>query len=124
MQIGDKVWIFDSNRRQYHDDKGNKLDRCWFKYYFKDQIILGETKQSWIVGSEYSNTDSKSNYKVNKKTLTYTYGYGHDGILYTSEEQVNQLCWMNDNHYKISEMVRNCKNYDKIRKIEEILNQE
>ena len=50
MQTGDKVWIFDSNNREYKDDKGNQLDRCWYRGHFVEKYIIGETKQSWIVG--------------------------------------------------------------------------
>jgi hypothetical protein len=124
MQIGDKVWIFDSNRRKYEDDKGNKLNRCWYRYHFIERYIIGETKQSWIVGYKDSSLADRINYKVNKKTLTYstTNLVAHDGILYTSEEEINRKCWLNDNQYSIRERVSRCTDYEKLKKIEEILN--
>jgi hypothetical protein len=123
MQIGDKVWIFDSNNRQYKDDKGNKLDRCWYRGYFKERYIIGETKQSWIIGFEKSSIEDRTNLKVNKKTLIYstTNTCGFNGKLYISEEQVDQECWLQDNYYKIQEQVRRCRDYNKLKKIEEIL---
>lgn len=117
LKVGDKIWIFDGNTRYYEDNKGNKLDRCWYRGHFVERIISDETKQSWII--------EHGKIKVNKKTLTYstTNMYGKDGKLYISEEEINQVCWLNDNHYKISEMVRNCKDYNKLKQIEEILNE-
>lgn len=124
MQVGDKVWIFDSNRRRYEDDKGNKLVSCWYRGHFSENYIIGETKQSWIVGCKGSSLDNRNNYKVNKKNLTYstTNMYGKDGRLYISEEEVEQNCWLHDNRYKIREQVERCSDYDKLKNIEEILN--
>lgn len=31
MQIGDKVWIFDSNKRIYEDEQGNKSNTCLYR---------------------------------------------------------------------------------------------
>lgn len=123
MQVGDKVWILDYNRRQYEDDKGNKLDRCWFRYHFDERYIIGETNQSWIIGYKNSKPEDKYNIiKLNKKSLTYKPDPGKDGRIYTSEEQINQICWMHDNLIKIVERVRGCNDYNKLKKIEEILN--
>lgn len=124
MQIGNKVWIFDSNRRKYEDDKGNKLDRCWYRYHFTEKYIIGETTQSWIVGYKNNSVDDRSNYKVNKKTLNYstTNLVAHDGKLYISEEEINEKCWLNDNKGNIRERVSRCSDYEKLKKIEEILN--
>ena len=108
MQVGDKVWIFDSNRRRYE---------------FVEKYILGETKQSWIVGYKTASIEERSNLKVNKKTLIYstTNTLSLDGRLYIYEEEIDRECWLNDNHYRIKELVGECKNYDKLKKIEEIL---
>jgi hypothetical protein len=124
MQVGNKVWIFDSNRRKYEDDKGNKLDRCWYRYHFTEKYIIGETTQSWIVGYKNNSVDDRSNYKVNKKTLNYstTNLVAHDGKLYISEEEINEKCWLNDNKGNIRERVSRCSDYEKLKKIEEILN--
>ena len=124
MQIGDKVWIFDSNHRVYKDDKGNKLVRCWYRGYFVERYILGETNQSWIIGYENASADDRYNVKVNKKTLTYKRETPYDGILYTSEDTIDQLCWIHDNQYEIMEQVRKCNDYNKLKKIQEILTKE
>jgi len=54
MQIGDKVWIFDSNNRVCQDDNGNKLDRCRYRGHFRndydklrkiEEILLSDNKE-------------------------------------------------------------------------------
>jgi len=123
MQIGDKVWIFDDNRRVYQDDKGNKTVSPWFRGHFVEKYIVGETKQSWLVGYKGNMLDDKTNIKVNKKNLTYSIGnnYGRNGKLYISEEEINQKCWMEENLRIIIRKVEQCTDYEKLRKIEEIL---
>jgi len=83
MQIGDKVWIFDGNRRIYEDDKGNKTQNPWYRGHFVEKYIIGETKQSWIVGYKGNDIDSKTNFKANKKTLIYS-------IINNSYKQINR----------------------------------
>lgn len=124
MKIGDKVWIFDSNQRVYEDQDGNKTSRAWYRGYFVEKYIIGETKQSWIIGNQNREIDHTSNIKVNKKTLTYKRGArtSLDEKLYVSEEIINQECWIKENRCSISEAVNRCNDYDKLKKIEEILN--
>ena len=122
MQVGDKVWIVDQNHRIYKDDKGNELTSPWFRGYFVDRTILGETKVSCIVGNEWNKVNDNSNFKVNKKTLEYTIPFrGGKGILYPTETDIDKACWINDNQYKIIESMRQCHDYDKLKQIQNIL---
>jgi len=121
MQIGNKVWIFDNNNREYVDDKGNKTQSPWYRSHFIERYIIGKIKDNWVIGYKNSSIEDKSNLKVNKKTLTYKSKYGLDGILYISEEEINRKCWVVDNHYKIQDQIMKCNDYDKLKKIEEIL---
>jgi hypothetical protein len=121
MQVGDNVWIFDSNRRVYKDDKGNETNRAWYRGHFREQFIIGETTQSWIVGDQWQSPYDRYIIKVNKKTLTYKYEYGRDGHLYTSEEEVNRKCWIEENKHRIHNDVNYCNDYDKLMKIDAIL---
>ena len=121
MQIGNKVWIFDGNNREYVDDKGNKIQSPWYRGHFIERYIVGETKQSWVIGYKNSSMEDISNLKINKKTLTYNGTYGLDGRLYISEEEIDRKCWVHDNHYKMQDLVMRCNDYDKLKRIEEIL---
>jgi len=67
MQIGNKVWIFDGNNREYVDDKGNKIQSPWYRGHFIERYIVGETKQSWVIGYKNSSMEDISNLKINKK---------------------------------------------------------
>jgi len=112
MQVGDKVWIFDGNRRIYTDPEGNKLQSPWYRGYFIEQYIIGETKVSWILGS-YLDTRIEIGNKYKKKECT--------GIIFTSEEEINKMCWVRENQYKIREKVGHCNDYNKLKQIESIL---
>ena len=124
MQVGDKVWIFDGNQRVYTDDKGNKLDSCWYRGYFVERYIIGETKVSWIIGYRKGSTPDNRDIKVNKKTLTYARQSALNGSLYISEEEIEQDCWKHDNQYLLTEKVRKCDDYNKLKEIESILNRD
>ena len=124
MQIGNKVWLFDSNHRVYKDAEGNKTTSPLYRGYFVEKYIVGETKQSWLVGYKGNTPDDRLNIKVNKKTLTYIRSNAFDGRLYTSEEQIDQLCWINENRHKLSQKINQSNDYQKLKEIEAILNRE
>ena len=71
---------------------------------------------------EEMNSESRNNIKANKKTLLYKREYGTDGVIYISEDDINQKCWICDNRFTISERVSRCNSYDKLLEIENILN--
>ena len=121
MQIGDKVWIFDNNHRIYEDDKGNKLSGApWYRGHFVERYILGETKQSWIIGYENDCVDYRFNLKVNKKTMIVN-GHALGTKLYLSEEEINQACWMQENSYKITQRLQRCNDYNILKQVEKLL---
>jgi len=121
LKIGDKVWIFDENTRKYTDEHGNKTVGTWYRGHFVEKHIIGETKVSWIIGYQGSTPDNRD-IKVNKKTLLYNRQIALDGQLYVSEEDINQHCWIHDNKHLLSRRVQDCKDYQKLKEIEEILN--
>ena len=121
MYVGDKVWIFDNNHRIYKDENGNELSSPWYRGHFVERLIIGETKASWIIGYENSKVEDKSSIKVNKKTLQYKAWNGNISTLYTCEDEIDQICWVNDNQYAISNSVSRCHDYDKLMKIKHIL---
>lgn len=114
LGVGDSVWIFDENRRVYRDEDGNYSSRCIFRQHFCKVKVTGETRQSWILS--YQN-----NIKVNKKTLKYKRGYGRDGNLYLTEDDIDKMCWIKDNKMNIIDIVRRCDNYKKLKQVEDIM---
>ena len=123
MQVGDKVWIFDGNRRIYTDPEGNKLSSPWYRGYFVERYILGETKQSWLLSAwEYEPDKKYTPEELNRRCTKYK-KKDCKGI-FTSEEQITQYCWVNDNGYKIGSKVQSCRDYNILKQIEDILNQQ
>lgn len=115
MKIGDKVWVVDLYRRNRE---------FGVRGSFVERYILGETRVSWIVGYKGWNVDHVSNIKVNKKKLTYVGQDGYMNTLYTSEEQINKHCWVQENRHKISHSVGCCYDYDTLKQIADIIGYE
>ena len=88
----------------------------------KNIFIVGETTQSWIIGYEKSPPESKINIKVKKKDMSYKTSTGGTSKLYLSEEEINNVCWIEENKYRIVEKLRKCNDYDKLKKINDLLN--
>ena len=99
LKVGDKVWLFDQNRRVYEKDSIISSAPI-FSEYFYQVTITGETSRSWLIGRE----------KFSKKTL--------EGI-YTNETKADKI-WDEENRYKITEKVRYCSIIE-LKKINEIL---
>jgi hypothetical protein len=84
--------------------------------YYEPYEVVGETKQSWLVGYETNPI------KVDKKTMVErNTKYTPIRFLATIEEVEHEEYI--GNRYKIAEQVRYCNDYDKLKKIELILNE-
>ena len=99
MKLGDKVWIFDSNRRIYPKDGGNSAQPIWAEH-FSQAIIEGETLRSWIIKGE----------KFPKKDP-----FG----IYTDEQKADTI-WDHENRYAIINKIKSC-DIDLLKKIHQIL---
>lgn len=101
MKIGDKIWLFDSNRKKY--EKGNSAP-IYSEHFYQEEIV-GETSRSWLVG-----------YFKNKFSKKDPIG------LYTDEMKADKI-WEYDNRYKIVALVERCS-IKQLKKINDILIQE
>lgn len=100
MKTGDKIWLFDINRRIYpKNGKGNPI----YSEHFYQAIVSGETKRSWLVAGK----------KFSKKNPLGIY----------TNEQKSDAIWENENRYKIIEKIEFCS-IDKLKQIENILNKQ
>lgn len=99
LKVGSPIWVFDA---KYHWVKSYKCH--WIKYE-----IIGETRASWLYGPE------SRPYKLPKKGP-------HHGILF-SEEDVEKECFVHDNAYRLSDLVRRNANYEQLKEIERIMGQ-
>lgn len=100
LYIGAPVWIYDSE-----DANGNRYGGLIEREYWKQDKVVGETSRSWIIG-EWRQI------KLPKKGPCNGYAF--------SQAEVDQLSYVRENRYRISEFVRGA-NYYQLKKIEEIL---
>ena len=93
MKIGDTIYKFDTNRRQYTKPADGRI---WgepiYEYHFEPLLITGETKQSWLVKEYGSET------RVNKQTLLSS---GASGFQWYSEEGKAGHLWLRKNRQEI-----------------------
>lgn len=115
MKVGDKVWIYDPNARDYTYDDGTKSRSPIYRKSFVENYIIGETKVSWIVSRWKENNE-----RTLKSAKKYKKSTAHE-VLTTSEKELDKRCWVHDHDYGISEAVRNCKDYDTMKKIAELV---
>lgn len=116
MKIGQTVWLFNCNRRVYGPDgHGAPI----YREYFVPYVIKGETRTSWLLGE---------NLKINKATgeLRPERGgfYGLSPHVFTTEEEVNDACYIHCNAYEISRLVQQCRNAKVLRTIANMLSLE
>jgi len=99
MKVGDKVWLFDYNRRIYPKTGGISSSPIYVEYFYQ-AIIDRETSRSWVV----------LNQKFPKKNPIGIY----------TDEQKNDKIWDYENRPKIVRLVEQCST-DKLKQIEKIL---
>ena len=100
MNIGDKLYTYDTNRRRYIDDKGNPARQSNPRYYWQEHTITGETPGTWLLdGGEY---------KVNKRTLKVTArsrSMALDPHAFTPEQKADRE-WRDLNYARLLDAVR------------------
>ena len=100
MKVGDKIWVFDYNRRVYPKDGGIGR-RAIYSEHFIQRTIEAETSRSWIVcGNKYPKADPRG--------------------LYTDEEKADNI-WENDNRRRIVLDVERCSG-KVLREIDSLIN--
>lgn len=126
MKIGDKIYYYESDYRSYVYEDGTRSSGTIERHKYREYTIIGETKISWIISNDsiidinnIRDSDLKFGIKIKKKES--------DGIIYSSWEEVEKKLWVWSNSYKVSDRVsklRSVKDYDKLKKILEILEEE
>ena len=113
MKVGDTIYRFDQNRREYRrNDEGRSFGApIWIKHWY-EEVIRGETKVSWLVGSQYHPD------KINKKRLAANELYGYSATW----GRVQELAWINDNRNRIGELCKRQGDIAKLKAIAKILN--
>lgn len=101
MNIGDKLYTYDTNRRRFVDDEGQPARYANPRSYWQEHTITGETAGMWLL-------DDKEEYKVNKRTLKVTARFRSmalDALAYTPEQKADRE-WRDLNYARILDAVR------------------
>ena len=89
LKVGDKVFVFDDNHREYvRDSNGNSSGGPIYRKHFVETTITGETPRSWI-------TARRPDLKYSKK----------DGQGLYNAEQVDEAVYVHDHAHKIADRV-------------------
>lgn len=113
LKVGDPVWLFDGNHRVYRDGASGPVYREHFIRY----VITGETRTSWLI---------RDAYKIDKSTglLRPPSRDGYFGLspfVRTSQSQVDDACWIDENRRRIVKLVVDCVNVPLLQQIERMV---
>lgn len=107
MNVGDTVFVFDINHREYKRDKnGRTVGGPIYAKYFVETKIVGETPRSWIV--------DMSSRKYKKKPDNFV-----NGVL--TYEQVLEQVYLHDHRYRISEQVKGVNDTTILREVAKLV---
>jgi len=105
-KVGDSVWLLNQNRRMYRkDSSGRGYGSPIHAEMWEEDKIVSETSRSWIIGDWRKIKVPKSGRLA--------------GIAF-SREEADQISYVADNQYRVSEMVRRA-NFQQLKAIESIL---
>lgn len=108
-KIGDTVWWFNENRRVYHrNDEGRPTGSPIYREHFEQLEILGETKQSWIIGCP-GDTKGRKFKKIDTRDLCFTI------------EELQDRVYVKENQFKIADKIRSCKDANVLKAVETAL---
>ena len=110
--VGDTVWLFDEDRRVYATPEPGRI---WgtggpiYREHFVERRIVSEGPRSWVLDTGE---------KVNKQTrLTKRDHRGIAKALFLSLAEVEDSCYLKENHYRIADKVRTCRDAAVLRQI-------
>ncbi len=106
--IGQTVWLFDGNRRQY-----DKQSRMIYRAHFLPVKIVSETPMSWVCERDF---------KINKKTRELRQPdkggwFGWQRGVCWSEAEVDDACFVNENRHIIADRVGRCHDVTVLKQI-------
>lgn len=101
MKVGDRVFVFEINRRRYRTDAQGRSHGPIHREHFVPLWIVGEAGRSWLVASEPDATpESRSVERFPKRPPAHS-----DRRLF-DEAEMEDAVYRHDNAYRISEAVR------------------
>lgn len=94
LKVGDTIYLFDDNARTYDQQTGESK----YAAHFRSFRIIGETKFSWLAGSEHRPS------KVNKKTMLESVRDFGNRRWYTKTGKQDAI-WRNQHRHNIREAI-------------------
>lgn len=100
IKVGAVVFTHNVNRRVYFGGtRGN--ERISERHHFQPEMIIGETRVSWLIGPEWRPT------KYPKRDPSGLYGLA----------DIEDRLWVESYAYRLSDAVRRCGDAEKMRQI-------
>jgi hypothetical protein len=109
VKVGDKVFLFDGNRRIYRKDRLVSSSPI-YREHFVERLIVGETRVSWIVGMSADTPWTHAKYP--KKFNPHRRFWRAD--------QIDAAVWAHDNRYEISQEIQRIDE-DLLRKVADLI---
>ncbi len=112
MKVGDYVWMFDTNRRQYtKPEPGRLFGEIIYRGHFAKYEIVSETSRSWVLigGTKIPKADERK--PAHERSMR----------VYFTEAEVDDDVFMNDHRYSISQCVQRERSPDVLKRIAELI---
>lgn len=113
--VGDTVWIFLMDRRVYPKAEPGRLSSGGpiYREHFVERTIASDTGRSWVLSDRL---------KINKRTLLSPKDHrGYAVPMFTSPQQVEDLCYVHDERARLASQVQQCSDAATLRAIDALL---
>lgn len=117
LKVGSVVWLRDENRRRYAPEKdcfgSGPIER---EHYFQAEIEA-ETRFFFYFDKQ------KRFYRIDKRTGEFdsNSNYGNLSGYWLTEEEIDQLAWVQSNRYKIVDRIKYCNDYQLLNQIADLI---
>ncbi len=103
LKVGDFVWLFSVNYRVYAKDKsGRSVGGPIYRESWRKTPIEEVTTRSYVVHGGHTKLPLHGKY-------------------ITSEEELEQVCFVHENSHKIAQKVEDCHDYNTLKEIDRLL---
>jgi len=102
-KVGDAVWVFCDDIRVYaKDDRGNTIGGPIYRHKWEKRVVHSENARSIFIAM-----DMKSTYRRLDRTDKAAWREGKSPRGYArNEAEVDEMCWLDDNRWRIGERVQ------------------
>lgn len=113
LKVGDDVYIFDENRRVYPEDKdGLQYGGPIYREHFAPYRIVGTEGRSFVYAAITDGAVSSFTDKIGSAKA--------ESVFHTADE-VEDLCWINENRYRLSDEISKLRDVATLKQIAELI---